>query len=253
MVRDEVVHRTDIRGHRILIVGAASGIGRAAAGLLTRLGADVIVADRDTAGLSKVAEKLSLRRGVEVDVTNEDSVRTATEAIIADGQLHALVNCAGVTGITGVDSDGIPIEDFRAVVDINLSGAFLLSKAVLPHMVEQQYGRIVHVSSMAGKEGNPGMVSYSASKAGLIGMVKAMGKEYATTGVTINALAPVTIQTPMVDAMPASQVDYMRDRIPAGRLGTLEEVALALYWAVTPATSFTTGFVYDLSGGRAVY
>lgn len=247
------IRSIEIQGHRVLVVGAASGIGRATARMLTEFGAEVIGADRDAERLRQVGEELGLSSTVVLDVTDDESVRRGVREVLAGGQLHALVNCAGITGVTGVNSDQIEPDDFRAVVATNLVGAFVLSHEVLPHMVEHGYGRILHIASIAGKDGNAGMVSYSASKAGLIGMVKSMGKEYARTGVTINALAPVTIQTPMVDAMPPKQVEYMRERIPAGRFGTLEEVALAVYWAITPATRFTTGFVFDLSGGRAVY
>ena len=144
-------------------------------------------------------------------------------------------------------------DDFRRVLEINLIGAFVLSQAVLGALREAGYGRILHIASIAGKEGNAGMVSYSASKAGLIGMVKSMGKEYAQEGITVNALAPAVIWTPMVEAMPQSQVDYMTQRIPMGRLGRLEEVAEMAAWIVSPAASFTTGFTFDLTGGRATY
>jgi len=136
---------------------------------------------------------------------------------------------------------------------INLRGAFLLSRAVIPAMASRGYGRVLHVASIAGKEGNAGMVAYSASKAGLIGMVKAQGKEYAKTGVTVNALAPAVIRTAMVDAMPDEQVRYMTDKIPMGRTGSLTEAAEMIAWIVSPACSFSTGAVFDLSGGRAVY
>jgi 3-oxoacyl-[acyl-carrier protein] reductase len=164
-----------------------------------------------------------------------------------------LVNCAGITGETNRLSEDVDVEDFDLVYRVNLRGAFLLSRAVLPRMVAHGYGRVLHVASIAGKEGNAGMVAYSATKAGLIGMVKAQGKEYAETGVTVNALAPAVIRTAMVDAMPPAQVTYMTDRIPMKRTGTLAEAAELICWIVSPACSFTTGFTFDMSGGRAVY
>ena len=136
---------------------------------------------------------------------------------------------------------------------MNVKGALLITQAVIPHMLEQGYGRILHIASIAGKEGNAGMAAYSSAKAGLIGLVKTMGKEYAATGVTINAMAPAVIQTPMVDAMPQAQVDHLTDKIPMQRTGTLQEVADMVTFALSPMCSFTTGFTFDLTGGRAVY
>lgn len=145
------------------------------------------------------------------------------------------------------------MDDFDHVIAVNLRGAFVLSQAVLPHLLDHGYGRLLHVASIAGKEGNAGMVSYSAAKAALIGMVKSMGKEYAPTGVTINALAPAVIRTAILDVVPATQVEYMTSRIPRARCGELEEAAEMIAWILSPAASFSTGFTFDLSGGRAVY
>lgn len=244
----------DLTGHRILIVGAASGIGRAAAGLIAARGGSVILADRDAAGAAEAAEKVPGATWVDFDVTSARQVERGVGEVLADERpLTALVNCAGITGRTGRLSHEIDEEDFDLVHRSNLRGAFLVTRAVLPHMTANGFGRILHVASIAGKEGNPGMMPYSSSKAGLIGMVKAMGKEYALTGVTINAIAPAVIRTQMVEAMPESQVAYMTERIPMARCGTLEEVSEAIAWVISPAASFTTGFVFDLSGGRAVY
>jgi len=152
-----------------------------------------------------------------------------------------------------VKAHAVDLEDFDAVCRINLRGALVLSQAVLPQMQAQNYGRILHVASIAGKEGNAGMTAYSASKAGLIGLVKSMAKDYAETGITINALAPAVILTPMVEALPQATVDYMTTKIPMRRCGTLQEVSEMIAWIVSPACSFTTGFTFDLSGGRATY
>ena len=249
---------TDIGGHAIAVVGAASGIGRATATRLAQAGALVSCLDRDADGARTTAKQLCdeghTASAVVLDVTDNGSVtRAVDEAETAHGPLRALVNCAGMTGITGHPSHEVEVEDFDTVYRTNLRGAFLLSRSVIPRMVEQGYGRVLHIASIAGKEGNAGMVAYSATKAGLIGMVKAQGKEYAETGVTVNALAPAVIYTPMVDAMPQAQVDYMTEKIPMHRLGRLEEAAELIAWIVSPACSFTTGFTFDLSGGRAVY
>ena len=189
-----------------------------------------------------------------LDVLDAAAMQPTFDAVEAwGGRLHGLVNCAAITGTTGKPSHEIDVEDFDQVVRINLRGAFLLSHTTIPRMLPHGYGRILHVASIAGKEGNAGMVSYSATKAGLIGMVKAQGKEYAQTGVTVNALAPAVIRTAMVAAMPEEQVAYMTEKIPMGRCGTLEESSEMIAWIVSPASSFTTAFTFDLSGGRAVY
>lgn len=239
-------------GQRVLVVGAGAGIGAEAAKLLSKRGAHVICADRRIEHAHAVAVEVG-GSAVRLDVTDDEQLRAAIAGILAEGRVHALVNCAGTTGQTGIRSDRVAVDDFDRVWSVNARGAFLLAQAVLPHMVEHGYGRILHVASIAGKDGNAGMVSYSASKAGLIGMTKAMGKEYAETGVTINSLAPAVIRTDMVAQMPEEQVGYMTEKIPMRRTGTLEEAAEAICWAIAPAASFTTGFVYDLSGGRAVY
>ncbi len=150
---------------------------------------------------------------------------------------------------------GPPVEmaDFDRVYQVNLRGALLVSQAVLPHMIERKYGRLLHVASIAGKEGNAGMTAYSATKAGLIGMVKSLAKDYVEQGITINALAPAVIRTAMVDALPQATVDYMTAKIPMKRCGELDEAAKLIAWVVSPACSFTTGFTFDLSGGRATY
>ena len=242
---------TSIDGHRILVVGAASGIGQATADALESRGASVVRADRDAAGLQSAAGG---RETLVLDLTATETVAPAIDALVGAGDpVDVLVNCAGITGTTNRRSHEVSVEELDEVYAVNLRGAFALSRAVLPHMVEREYGRILHLASIAGKEGNAGMVAYSATKAGLIGMVKAMGKEYATTGVTVNAVAPGVIRTPMVAALPTEQVDYMTAKIPMGRCGTLEEITELIAWVVSPASSFTTGFTFDLSGGRAVY
>jgi 3-oxoacyl-[acyl-carrier protein] reductase len=164
-----------------------------------------------------------------------------------------LVNSAGVTGKTNIKSHEVQTADLRFVFEVNFMGSFFTTRATLPWMLKQSYGRILHIASVAGKEGNAGMLAYSASKAAVIGMTKVQGKEYAESGVTVNALAPAVIQTPMVDAMPEAQVKYMTDKIPMKRCGTLEEIAHMAAFIVSPGTGFTTGFTFDMTGGRATY
>jgi len=250
--------KTTLTPYPAIVVGAASGIGRAAAEFLARKGIAVGCVDRDGAGAEEAAEAIRRSGGTAIaataDVTDDATVRPAVERVAREfGPVQALVNCAGVTGKTNVKAHAVDLEDFDAVCRINLRGALVLSQAVLPQMQAQNYGRILHVASIAGKEGNAGMTAYSASKAGLIGLVKSMAKDYAETGITINALAPAVILTPMVEALPQATVDYMTAKIPMRRCGTLKEVSEMIAWIVSPACSFTTGFTFDLSGGRATY
>jgi len=245
-------------GQIAIVVGAARGIGRAVAERLAKDGINVVGFDRDGAALAETAAAFG-RDGLsldaqEVDATDEGAVTSLISGSLArHGALHILVNCAGIVGQTGIKPHDVDAEDFDAVYRINLKGAFLLTKAVLPAMLKSNYGRILHVASISGKEGNAGMLAYSATKAGLIGLVKSAGKDYADTGITINALAPAVIRTDLVDAMPEAQVKYMTDKIPMRRTGTLDEAAAMIAWIVSPECSFTTGFCFDLSGGRATY
>jgi NAD(P)-dependent dehydrogenase (short-subunit alcohol dehydrogenase family) len=244
--------------YTIAIVGAASGIGRATAALMAVRGATIVCLDRDGNGAADAAGEIEAAGGKAashaIEITDGASQKSVWDKIIRDGgQLHAVVNCAGITGKTNLKAHQVDPEDFDLVYRINMLGPLLVSQAVLPHMLEKNYGRILHLASIAGKEGNAGMVSYSAAKAAVIGMTKAMGKEYAETGVTINALAPAVIRTALVDNLPEAQIKYMTDKIPMRRCGTLDEFAAMAEFIISPANSFTTGFTFDLSGGRAVY
>jgi NAD(P)-dependent dehydrogenase (short-subunit alcohol dehydrogenase family) len=235
------------------VVGAASGIGREAANLLAGLGCMVPCIDRDAAGVETATAAIRDTGGkaeaFAADVTRPETVHDAIDAVLDRfGRIDALVNCAGITGKTAVDSHEVDLD-----YAINLRGALVVSQAVLPAMLERGYGRLLHVASVAGKEGNAGMAAYSATKAGLIGLIKVMGKDYARTGVTVNGLAPAVVQTPMVDALPQATVDYMTAKIPMARLGRLDEAAHMIAWILSPACSFTTGFTFDMTGGRATY
>lgn len=245
-------------GRAIAVVGAGSGIGRACASHLASLGASVACLDRDLDGSEQTAAQICDDGGnawaVMIDVTQVGSVNDVlADTISRFGVLDGLLNTAGITGATNISTHEVDVSNFDRVYQVNLRGALLVSQAVLPHMQEQTYGRILHIASIAGKEGNAGMAAYSSTKAGLIGLVKTMGKEYATSGITINAIAPAVISTPMVDALPQAQVDYMTEKIPMRRTGKLQEVADMAAFALSPACSFTTGFTFDLTGGRAVY
>jgi 3-oxoacyl-[acyl-carrier protein] reductase len=241
--------------YNVVVVGAASGIGLQAARFLSGQGVRIAALDRNKDGVEATAKELGKKAIARaVDVTDWNAVQDAIDGIAEEfGKIDALVNCAGITGKTNVPTHEVDIDDFDAVYRINLKGAFLLSKAVLPHMLAKKYGRILHVASIAGKEGNAGMAAYSSTKAGLIGLVKTLGKDYAESGITVNGLAPAVIRTPMVDALPQATIDYMTAKIPMHRCGELQEAAELIGWIVSPACSFTTGFTFDLTGGRAVY
>ncbi len=238
-----------------VITGGGDGLGFTLAQKLTAQGAHAALFDRDVKKLEVAREALGEHCSTfEVDVTNPESVDNAVEAVIAQhGRVDILVNCAGITGQTNIKSHEVSLEDFDRVLNINLRGSLITFQAVIPHMLKRNYGRILHIASISGKEGNAGMLAYSTSKAAVIGMTKVQGKEYADTGITVNALAPAVIRTAMVAALPEQQVKYMTDKIPMSRCGTLEEFAAIASFIISPEASFNTGFCFDLSGGRATY
>ncbi len=240
-----------------IVVGAARGIGRAAAERLAVDGARVVGFDRDAPALHATIDGFAAEglnaTARPVDVTDDRATAAALEATLAEGPVHVLVNCAGITGETGMQAHEVDPEDFDRVYRTNMRAAFTLTRLLAPPMVAQGYGRMLHVASIAGKEGNPGMLAYSATKAGLIGLVKSAAKDYADTGLTINALAPAVIRTDMVAAVPAALIKGLTDRIPMRRTGSLEEAAAMIAFIVSPACGFCTGFTFDLSGGRATY
>jgi 2-dehydro-3-deoxy-L-rhamnonate dehydrogenase (NAD+) len=243
------------KGQVAIITGAASGLGLAIAKRLHAVGVRVAMFDLNQGALQAASQEVGENAAVfPADITDEAQVsRCVTQIGQQFGRIDILVNSAGVTGRTNVKSHEVELADFRWVFEVNVVGSFLTSRSVLPWMLERNYGRILHIASVSGKEGNAGMLAYSASKAAVIGMTKAQGKEYAETGITVNALAPAVIRTPMVEALPEEQVKYMTDKIPMRRCGTLEEVAHMAAFIVSPGASFTTGFTFDLTGGRATY
>lgn len=238
-----------------VITGGASGIGLATAKRLSSEGVKVALLDTNEEGLANAkAALVGDAIAIQTDICSEESVQAAISNVLDTfGQIDIAVNAAGIVGQTNTKIVDVPVSDFRKVCEVNLQGSFILAKTLLPHMTERNYGRILLIGSIAGKEGNARMVSYSTTKAGVIGLVKTIGKEYADTGITINSIAPAVIKTPIHDDIPQEQIDYMTSKIPMGRCGTLDEIVSAIRFIVSPDNSYTTGFCFDLSGGRATY
>jgi len=242
-------------GQVAVITGASAGLGLSIATRLAAEGAQVAMVDLKQETLEVAVATVGANgHAFPCDVTDEAAVAEVIDRIKSGfGRIDVLVNSAGVTGRTGIKTHEVEFENFKFVFDVNVNGCFLTSRAVLPIMASQGYGRILHIASIAGKEGNAGMLAYSASKAAVIGLTKVQGKEYAESGITVNALAPAVIRTAMVDALPEAQVTYMTDKIPMKRCGTLEEIANLAAFILSPGASFTTGFTFDMTGGRATY
>jgi 2-dehydro-3-deoxy-L-rhamnonate dehydrogenase (NAD+) len=224
---------------RAVVTGGASGIGKAVAKRIAAEGGNVAIWD--------------INGGIKIDISNFESVEKAVaETIKQIGGIDILVNSAGITGPTTPLIE-FPIDGWKKVIDINLNGTFYCNRAVAPLMVAQNYGRIVNIASIAGKEGNPNASGYSASKAGVIGLTKSLGKELAKHNITVNAVTPAAVRTPIFDQMPQTHIDFMLSKIPKGRFGTVDEMASLICWLASEECSFTTGAVFDASGGRATY
>ena len=241
----------DWKMQNIVVTGAASGLGRAICARFVHLNASVRGIDINKDQLPEVQTVLGKKFiPVICDVANWDEV---AQVFSQFPPIDVLVNCAGITGQTNIKSHETDPAEVERVFRINFFGSYHTSKIVIPQMVTRGYGRLLHIASIAGKEGNAGMMAYSASKAAVIGMTKVQGKEVAGTGVTVNALAPAVIETPLVHALPDQQVKYMTDMIAMGRCGSLDELVAMVEFIVSPSCSFTTGFTFDLTGGRATY
>ena len=244
----------DLKNRTAVVTGAARGIGFAIAQKLLACGAAVALWDVDAAALDKAAAALkgAVFTAV-VDVTSETSIAAAVDALVRDaGRIDILVNNAGITGGNAPLWQLEPAV-WRSVVEVNLVGPYLVCRAVAPHMIAAGYGRIVNIASIAGKDGNPNASHYSASKAGLIGLTKSLAKELATTGVLVNCITPAAAKTELFAQMTQAHIDYMLSKIPMNRFVAVEEIAAMVAWLSSEECSFSTGAVFDISGGRAVY
>ncbi len=250
------MNKLDLNGKRAVITGGARGMGFAFAKRFLESGGSVALWDISAETLASAETKLAGLGPVSsqvVDVSDYASVDAAAQAS-ADkmGGIDILVNAAGIAGVNTPLTD-YPIDTWNAVINVNLNGIFHTCRAVVPYMQENDYGRIVNIASMAGKDGNPNASAYSVSKAGVIGLTKSLGKELATTGIRANVVCPAVIKTEMLDDVTEEQIGYMLAKIPMGRMGTVDEIAAMVGWLCSEECSYSTGAVFDLSGGRATY
>ena len=251
------MNQLDFEGRHAVVTGGATGLGFGIAQRLVASGGSVTLWDRDEAAAGRAAEALGAKAfALKVDVTQQPSVAKAVAATLAHApRIDALVNSAGITG-PNVKLWDYPVDEWRQVMEVNVNGVFLCCREVVAQMRKQGTkgeGRIVNIASVAGKEGNPNASAYSASKAAVIGLTKSLGKELADTGIRVNCVTPAAVKTAIFDQMTPEHVAFMLSKIPMGRFGTVEEVAAMVGWLCTEDCSFSTGAVFDLSGGRSTY
>jgi len=240
-------------GRTAVVTGGASGIGEAIAARLSGEGARVSIWDRDEAALERARAACRAAHARAVDVADAEAVERAAAATNAAlGRIDILVTSAGITG-PNMPTWEYPPAEWRRVFDIDVHGVFYCCRAVVKLMQRHEYGRIVNIASIAGKEGNPNASAYSAAKAAVIGLTKSLGKELAGTGIRVNCVTPAAVATPIFAQMTDAQIDYMKSKIPMGRFGTVEEIAALVCWLASAECSFSTAGVFDISGGRATY
>jgi 3-oxoacyl-[acyl-carrier protein] reductase len=250
------MNQLDMKGRNAIVTGGASGIGLAIAQRLAKSGAGVAIWDTNTDTMADAVTTLAGAakvHTVKVDVTQVTDLEAAFKSTVqALGKVDALVNSAGVAGKSALTWE-YPVEEWIRVHDINLHGTFFCCRTVVPHMMSNNYGRIVNIASVAGKEGNPTASAYSSSKAAVMGFTKSLGKELAKHNITVNSVTPAAVQTPILEQVSQAHIDYMLSKIPMGRFGLTEEIAAAVCWLCSEDCSFTTASNLDLSGGRATY
>ena len=240
-------------GRTAVITGGASGLGLLTAERIVQEGGKVSLWDINAAALNVAAQKVGGAHTHKVHVGRHPDVADAAQkSLEALGKIDVLVNCAGITGAT-VPVQDFPVDNWLQVMDVNLNGIFYCCREIVPAMLAQGYGRIINIASVAGKEGNPKASAYSASKAGVIGLTKSLGKELADTGIRVNCVTPAAVKTPLFTQMTQQQIDWMLSKIPIGRFGEIDEVASLVLWLASDECSFSTGGVFDISGGRATY
>jgi 2-dehydro-3-deoxy-L-rhamnonate dehydrogenase (NAD+) len=240
-------------GRNAVITGGASGLGFACAKRIVEEGGKVSLWDSNAATLDEARAKIPKAHTTTVDVSNYDQVAAAAkQSSDALGKIDILVNSAGITGAS-VPVTQFPVDNWLQVLNVNLNGVFYCCREIVPYMVQMGYGRIINIASVAGKEGNPNASAYSASKAGVIGLTKSLGKELARTGVMVNSITPATFESPILNQLPQSQIDYMLSRIPIGRLGEVAESAALVCWLASEECSFSTAATFDISGGRTTF
>lgn len=248
------MNHLDFNGRHAAISGGATGLGYAIAHRLIQSGGSVSLWDLDEKKAASAVETLGAKaHAIAVDVSQQASVAAAIKMTLAQaGRIDALVNSAGITGPNTTVWD-YPLNEWHKVIDINLTGLFICCREVVPHMLKANYGRIVNIASVAGKDGNPNASAYSTSKAAVIALTKSLGKELASSGVRVNCVTPAAVKTAIFEQMTPEHVAFMLSKIPMGRFGTPEEVASLVGWLCTEDCSFSTGAVFDLSGGRSTY
>jgi NAD(P)-dependent dehydrogenase (short-subunit alcohol dehydrogenase family) len=240
-------------GQTAIVTGGAAGIGRAIAARLAAEGAKVSLWDMNEAALAAARTEMGAVHTFALDIANPDDVERAMDATIAAlGKLDILVASAGITGPNATVA-AYPVEDWKRVIDVNLNGLFYCNRAAVPYLQSNEYGRIVNIASIAGKEGNPNASAYSASKAGVIGLTKSLGKELAKTEIRVNCVTPAAVRTGIFGQMTPEHIDFMLSKIPLGRFGRTDEITALVCWLASQECSFSTGAVFDISGGRATY
>ncbi len=245
------MNKINLENRVAIVTGGAQGFGLAITKRFIESGARVLIWDKDTEYLNKVDLKNTQK--IEVDVSNYKSVENAfTESLTYENKIDILVNNAGIAG-PNFKTWNYPLEEWQKVIDIDLSGVFYCCKTIVPHLIKHNYGRIVNISSIAGKEGNPNAMPYSAAKAGVIALTKSLGKELAENNISVNCVTPAPAKTRIFDQITQEHIDYMLSKIPRNRFVLVEELASLVAWMSSEENSYTTGSIFDLSGGRATY